>query len=515
MAKSAHELLASSLETARAISFQNLVVRSVDLSRIHRERLLKADCLIPIYSGYYFLSSPLMERDLGSLYNQGYWVFMSRYLSDKTGGEYCLNPQASLNLHTGHENPPPQLVVISKKLSLPGIELSGGQRVVIYADEKRLPNHCDSLLDVKIMSLGTTLTRLGPRDYTDSRDQVLTAIRMVEQNELTRALLNEANLESAGRVMGAYRSIGWDQQAQHLAGSFESAGLTVKATNPFISGIPGRSYTPVKHPHAERVRVLWDTMREQVAEIMSSLPTRKPTPGELEKYLTQADALLPEDAYHSLSIEGYQVTPELIDKIRRSQWNPEGNPEDEDQVAAMAAKGYLESFQKVKASIGKVFAGTNPGEVANEDLSAWYQALFSPSVKAGLLRNADLAGYRDRQVLIRKSQHAPPSFRAVPDCMNAFFDLLKSESSPGARAVLGHFVFTFIHPYVDGNGRLARFLMNTMLASGGLPWTVIKEETRGDYLSALEAASIKQDIVPFAEFVRQNVAISLERVKTP
>jgi Fic family protein len=58
-------------------------------------------------------------------------------------------------------------------------------------------------------------------------------------------------------------------------------------------------------------------------------------------------------------------------------------------------------------------------------------------------------------------------------CMPAFFDHLREEEHPGVRTVLGHWVFVYIHPYLDGNGRMGRFLMNVMLASGGYPWTVV------------------------------------------
>ena len=78
---------------------------------------------------------------------------------------------------------------------------------------------------------------------------------------------------------------------------------------------------------------------------------------------------------------------------------------------------------------------------------------------------------------------------------------LWSETDAGARAVLGHWLFGYIHPYPDGNGRMARFLMNTMLASVGYPWTVIPVQRRGDYMAALEQASVHQDIVPFSRFL--------------
>jgi Fic family protein len=67
--------------------------------------------------------------------------------------------------------------------------------------------------------------------------------------------------------------------------------------------------------------------------------------------------------------------------------------------------------------------------------------------------------------------------------------------------VLGHFIFVYIHPYMDGNGRMGRFLMNTMMASGGYPWLVVPVEQRAAYMEALEAGSVGGDIVPFTKFL--------------
>ena len=97
--------------------------------------------------------------------------------------------------------------------------------------------------------------------------------------------------------------------------------------------------------------------------------------------------------------------------------------------------------------------------------------------------------------------HTPPPKEGVRDLMPAFFDLLREEESPAVRIVLGHFMFVFVHPYIDGNGRMGRFLMNTMMASGGYPWTVITVVTRDQYMAALERASVNKDIRPFVEFL--------------
>jgi hypothetical protein len=60
---------------------------------------------------------------------------------------------------------------------------------------------------------------------------------------------------------------------------------------------------------------------------------------------------------------------------------------------------------------------------------------------------------------------------------------------------------TAIHPYMDGNGPMGRFLMNVMMAAGGYPWTVIPLSSRNTYIAALEKASAGEDIAPLAEFL--------------
>ncbi|MCM2498993.1 Fic family protein [Neorhizobium galegae] len=64
---------------------------------------------------------------------------------------------------------------------------------------------------------------------------------------------------------------------------------------------------------------------------------------------------------------------------------------------------------------------------------------------------------------------------------------------------------TYIHPFPDGNGRTARFLMNALLAECGAPWTVIPVARRDEYMNALEEASQHENIVPLTNFVSELV----------
>ena len=249
------------------------------------------------------------------------------------------------------------------------------------------------------------------------------------------------------------------------------------------------------------------------AQIPGRFPAPPPKINDIDAYMRQVDDIYVTDAYHSLSIEGYQVSPDLIERVRSGAWNPNGDDADREQRNALAARGYWQAFQAVKKSVRDVLEGQNSGDVADRDHVVWYRELFTPSVGAGILKPEDLAGYRNGPVYIRGSRHVPLNADAVRDAMPALFDLLKEETDPAVRAVLGHFIFVFIHPYSDGNGRSGRFLMNVMLASAGYPWTVIPVQSRAAYMAALESASVGQDIVPFTDFLAKLMAQPIPEIR--
>lgn len=254
-----------------------------------------------------------------------------------------------------------------------------------------------------------------------------------------------------------------------------------------------------------RMRLMWEAMRQP---IIGHFPKPPGLPGQANAYLSRVEDIYVTDAYHSLSIEGYRVSRDLIERVRRGDWNPDRDETDREHSNALAARGYWQAHQAVRDSLVKVLRGDNPGTVADEDHGEWYRELFAPSVTAGILQPTDLAGYRNDQVYIRRSMHVPPRQEAVRDMMPAFFELLAEEPEPAVRAVLGHFVFVYIHPYMDGNGRIGRFLMNLMLASGGYPWKIVHVENRDTYFAALESASVDGDIEPFARFLADQVTVA-------
>ncbi len=291
---------------------------------------------------------------------------------------------------------------------------------------------------------------------------------------------------------------GKERIADTIVSTMKGAGYDVRENDPFEGQqnivLPQRA----RSPYEARIRLMWAQMREQ---ILANFPVAPGLSDNIDAYMNTVDKIFVTDAYHSLSIEKYKVTPELIERVRAGSWNLANNEEDRKQRDAMAAKGYLDAFKSVENSLRRILAGENAGTVVDQDHGDWYLKLFGPSVTSGILNAADLAGYRNHQVYIGNSMHTPLNRDAVRDAMPVLFELLEAEPEAAVRAVLGHFIFVFIHPYMDGNGRMGRFLMNAMLASGGYPWTVIPVEQRERYMQALEDASVRQNIIPFATFL--------------
>jgi len=232
--------------------------------------------------------------------------------------------------------------------------------------------------------------------------------------------------------------------------------------------------------------------------VIDTFPETSQRPVDTENYLQSVEDIYVTDAYHSLSIEGYRVTNDLIEQVRSGDWRPDKDTTHKQQLDALAARGYWQAYQAVRASLTRILNGENAGEVLRSDHRIWYREMFSPGVAAGMHRASDLSGYRNGSVFIRRSKHVPPSCEAVLDVMPTLFDLLRDEENAAVRVVLGHFFFVYIHPYMDGNGRMGRFLMNAMLASGGYSWTIVPLEKRTEYMEALEEASVEQDIGAFS-----------------
>lgn len=489
------ELLASSLNVLKQVQQNGVftIIKSGDLSPTHIKRLVNNNFLRPIIKGWYVITDPTAMPGDSTAWYASFWSFIARYAKERYGNEWCLSAEQSLAIYTGSTVVPNQVIIRAPKKNNYVVELIYPTSIFNLGAE--LPSKIDTNNPHKLnlYTLHEALIVATPTMYRNDALTMRTALAMVRDgSEIIKILVDTGQTARAGRVIGAFRNIGRVDIADEIAGTMKRVGYVVQEENPFID-VVNVGLSP--SPYATRLRLMWRNMREDVIANFT-LPKSSFSPNE---FLERMEAQYKLDAYHSLSIEGYRVTDELINKVRSGAWEPEGD--DADSKNALAARGYWQAFQAVKKSVSDILSEGNSADIAERDLSVWHSEMFMPCVTAGIIKPSDIIGYRSHQVYIRNSMHTPLNPDALRDAMKTLFELLKEEPEASIRAVMGYFIFTYIHPYMDGNGRLGRLLMNTMLASGGYDWLIIPVEKREEYMTALEKASVAGDIVPFVKFI--------------
>jgi hypothetical protein len=481
------------------------VVQSVELADDQRQRLADAGFLRPVIKGWYVCSNPADAPGDSTGWYGAYWTFLARYLGARFGKRYVLSVPESILLHTCSTLVPAQVVVLAATGGSSALQLPHGTSLLTYQDAPNLPRHRVVVRGLQVRPLADALCRAEPAFFRSRPREAEIALHLQRDvADLLSILLAGAGMPTAaGRLAGAMRFVGRVADAERIVQTMQLAGHSVSESNPFAVATPTLPRRSTHSPYVLRLQSLWAGWRQTV---VAALPTPPGIPTDPQKYLRQVADHYALDAYNSLSIEGYQVSDALIRRVGAGNWNPDVSQEDRQSRDALAARGYFQAFAAVQQSLARILAGESPAQVVDGDHHRWHRELFAPAVTAGLLRPEQLAGYRNGPVFIRNSLHTPPPPTALLDCMEALFNLLQAEPHAGVRAVLGHMLFAFVHPYFDGNGRVARFAMNAMLASGGYPWTVIRTARRTEYMAALEAASAGGDIQPFARFVAEEMA---------
>ena len=486
------------------------VFRSDDLSRTHRERLVQNGFLQEVMKGWFISASPSARTGDSTPWYASFWEFCARYCHERFGEGWQLSPEQSILLHAENTVIPTQVVVYSPNGTNHTIELLFGTSLYDLK-QADIPAAADVSVrnGLRLFSPAAALVKVPEAFFNRNSIETQVALSsLADASDILRHLLDGGRSVKAGRIAGGFRRIGKPEIADEIVSTMKRAGYDVRESDPFAPDETFIALAPAVSPIVGRIQAMWETMRDAVIE---NFPKAPGLPEDKHRYLAFVDDIYKNDAYHSLSIEGYSVTPALIERVQRGDWDPDHHDDDRKNRDALAARGYWQAFQLVKMSVAEIIAAANPGAVVRTAHKNWYGELFQPCVAAGLFPPSALAGYRNDAVYLRTSRYVPPRREAVREAMPALFDLLEGEVHPGVRAVLGHWLFGYIHPYPDGNGRMARFLMNTMLASGGYPWTVIRVEDRDAYLAALDHASIDANISSFTGFIADRVRWSIDQ----
>lgn len=496
---SVQEKLAESLSVLKDYqdSHGNMIIKGYSaLGETHTKRLLQNGYLQPVIRGWYILSFPGSESDT-TVWYASYWQFISAYATSRFGQDWCLSAEESLSYYAGETTCPSQLIIRASKANNNVVQLLHGDSLMDITASIPADKYVEPRYGIHLYPLAEALVYCSPQYFISDALNARTCLaQLKDASEIIKIVADEGNTTRAARVCGALRNIGREDMADEINNFMQRLGHQLREDDPFVEKSPlvdiGES------PYSVRIRLMWEKMKKQIMSLGITLQFKSI---DIDTVIANMEANYVKDSYHSLSIEGYRVTEGLIEKVRSGNWNPSDNSRDSEQRNTLAARGYYQAFGAVKDSVRKILTGGQPGKIVADDFPTWHFELFQPCITAGIIKASDLAGYRSHQVYIRNSKHTPLNPDALRDAMPTFCDLLSKEENAYVRAILGHFFFVYIHPYMDGNGRTARFIMNTLLVTAGLPWTVIPVERRSSYMVALEKASIDGDISDFAQFI--------------
>ncbi|RLG04780.1 MAG: Fic family protein, partial [Thaumarchaeota archaeon] len=110
------------------------------------------------------------------------------------------------------------------------------------------------------------------------------------------------------------------------------------------------------------------------------------------------------------------------------------------------------------------------------------------------------------------SKYLPPPAYEVPFLVEQMVDHLNSNPfrlDSIELALKAHLWLVSIHPFRDGNGRVARLLMGLILLRGGYPPAIVRREHRRRYLSVIEKAQIRLDLKPYYDFMAQELLTTM------
>lgn len=147
-----------------------------------------------------------------------------------------------------------------------------------------------------------------------------------------------------------------------------------------------------------------------------------------------------------------------------------------------------------------------------EPLSEWQIKNLHRLVLKGI-HDQYAGAYRKEQVFISGATHRPPAHYLIEEKMEQMMNWYLNEGihlHPVERGAMLHAIFVGIHPFIDGNGRTSRLLLNLEVMKDGFPPVIIKVENRLAYYEALDKAHTTEDYSDFIALVEREVEDSLD-----
>ncbi|XP_067262774.1 protein adenylyltransferase FICD [Chanodichthys erythropterus] len=200
--------------------------------------------------------------------------------------------------------------------------------------------------------------------------------------------------------------------------------------------------------------------------------------------------------YHTVAIEGNTLTLSEIRHIIETRY-------------AVPGKSLQEQNEAIGVDVAMKYINTTllsrAGAITVNDILEIHRRVlgYADPVEAGR--------FRASQVFV--GHHIPPHPQDLDRHMQELVQWINSEEAlhlhPVEFAALAHYKLVYVHPFVDGNGRTSRLLMNLILMQASYPPITIRKEQRAEYYTALDTAN-EGDVRPFIRFIAKCTEITLD-----
>lgn len=236
-----------------------------------------------------------------------------------------------------------------------------------------------------------------------------------------------------------------------------------------------------------------DNYFAEVDKLKKRLDSKRPIPKETLKSLKESINL--EWIYNSNGIEGNTLT------LRETQVVLEGIT-----VGGKTLTEHLEAINHEKAILYLEDLVKDKQPITEWNIKNIHQLILKE------IDNENAGRYRKENVTIKGATHIPPDFVKVPEVMEKL--ILNYETwnkyHPIIQAALLHGELVKIHPFIDGNGRTSRLIMNLDLMNHGYNPVIIKKENRLEYYEVLDKAHITGD---YTDFIKLVTKLEIEMLK--
>ena len=228
---------------------------------------------------------------------------------------------------------------------------------------------------------------------------------------------------------------------------------------------------------------------KEVDRKLALLNGKRPLPPATLKSLNENE--LVDWTYNSNGIEGNTLT------LKETKVVLEGIT-----IGGKSVKEHLEAINHKEAILYLEELVKEETTITERDIKNIHQLILKD------IDNGNAGCYRTENVIISGATHRPPDHILVRDQMEQLIINLQTwtkQYHPLVAAALLHGEFVKIHPFVDGNGRTARLLMNFIAIKNGYPPLIIKKDQRMEYYDALDTAHTTKN---YTQFVKLIVAIA-------